>query len=108
MLRKWEDKWGRRNIVVECDNLNSVRALNSGASRDKVIQAVLRNIHWVCVEHSLLVRVVWVQRINNTGADFLSRRGMGRNWKQKCDDWIQQQSLKLIEVDREYFQLKEC
>ena len=59
-LRVWGDKWAWRNIIFGCDNDNAVRALNSGASRDQVVQKILKNIHWQCVHNNMMCKATFI------------------------------------------------
>ena len=70
-IRLWGGQWGRRNIVVGCDNANSVRALNSGASRDLVMQMLLHNINWESVKFSVEFRASFSYGKSNFVADSL-------------------------------------
>ena len=72
-LRAWGGSWGRSNILVNCDNLNSVRAINSGTSRDPIMQALLRNLHWCQVEFNCRIRAKFIEGVANREADSLSR-----------------------------------
>ena len=69
-LRVWANAFSRKNILIYCDNENTVRAINSGGSRDVVMQSLLRNLHWECAKQSISVQAVHCFGSENRKADF--------------------------------------
>ena len=65
-VRLWGHAWSRRRIVIECDNWNSVLAINLGNSRDPMMQSILRNLHLESSLKSLEIRAVFVFGRTNT------------------------------------------
>ena len=66
-------EWGCKNIVINCDNHNTVLAINSGTSKDGAMQCLLRNLNWECVKFSIMIRAVLLTSEMNAEADCLSR-----------------------------------
>ena len=59
-IRLWGAAWGRHKLLIECDNQNSVRAINTGMSHDLLMQKILHNLHLECSLKSVEVRAVFV------------------------------------------------
>ena len=106
-LKLWGSQWSRKNIVIMCDNSNSVQAVNSGASRDPLMQKILRNIHWICAEFSILVRAVQVRTYDNEIADCLSRWENSARFRHRFAQLTAGRTLKLINVPDQLFELLE-
>ena len=72
-VKTLKQKLSRRKLVVFCDNLNTVIAINSGSSRDCVLQQCLRELHKMCALVSCEVRAKFLEGRNNRVSDSLSR-----------------------------------
>ena len=68
-LKVWGHKWSRLNVLAYCDNENTVRAINSGNSHSKIMQVLLRNIHWMCTKYSVMLRLVYRPGRENLESD---------------------------------------
>ena len=106
-VRLWDDRWGHRNLVVYCDNQVTVQAINSGASRDVVLQSFLRNLHWECANYSIMLRAVWIGSADNRGADLLSRCCLGELQQARCQQWVDSMGLTWIRPSCKIFWLRE-
>ena len=104
-IRLWGGLWGRRNIVVRCDNANSVRALNSGASRDPVMQMLLCNIHWESVRFSVEFRASFSSGKSNFIADSLSCWHLAPRFPRAFHKYNENLQLKETRVDSSVFKL---
>lgn len=72
-LRKWGAQGAGKKVLIYCDNQATVQVVNSGAAKNKFVQACLREIHHICAFNNTEVRAVWVKTSQNTIADILSR-----------------------------------
>lgn len=72
-LRKWIDQGRGKRVLIYCDNQNSVLAVNSGASRNRILQACLREIYHICALNSTEIKAIWLKTSDNDVADALSR-----------------------------------
>ena len=63
----------RKKLLLKCDNLITVWAINSGASRDWIMQCCLRHLHKLMANFSIDVRAVHSPAHRNQVADCLSR-----------------------------------
>ena len=71
-LKKWGKLLKRKRIVINCDNQNTVLAINSGASRDEVLQHCLRELHKITALNSCELRAQHIFGVNNRISDALS------------------------------------
>ena len=71
----------RKRLIVNCDNNNSVLAINSGSSRNLVIQHCLRELHMVSAEHSFELKAKYLEGQNNRISDALSRFHLAESHK---------------------------
>ena len=72
-LKVWGNRLERKRLVINCDNMNSVLAINSGASRDLVLQNCLRELHVVQAQFSCTVKAKHISSEDNRISDSLSR-----------------------------------
>ena len=72
-LQVWGEKLARQKVIIKCDNMNTVRAMNSGVSRDEVMQACLRRLHILMAIYSCEVKGVHCPAEENRIPDSLSR-----------------------------------
>ena len=107
-LRVWGSKCARKNCLIFCDNLNTVLALNSGSSRDKIMQRLLRNIHWECVHSDMIIRSVHIAGVNNRFSDLLSRWAETSNWQNKFNRMTRGRQMRKVEVNASLFVLNEA
>ena len=72
-IAKWAHFFTRRRIQVYCDNQVTVASINSGTSRNRVLQSCLRYLHRIMAVESFDVRAVFLTSSQNRAADSLSR-----------------------------------
>ena len=71
-LKAWGYKLSGKNVLIRCDNNNSVRAINTGRSQSLFMQSVLREICYMCAINDTLVRACWIEGVKNSIPDRLS------------------------------------
>ena len=69
----WGSKWRGMNIQIFVDNMTTVLAINSGASRNDFISACLRELWFWCAKFEILLRAQHLPGVDNRLADYLSR-----------------------------------
>ena len=74
-MRVLAKEWNNYSLVIKCDNEAVVSVFNSGATRDNVLAAMVRNIWLTTATHNIKVRLVHIPGLNNVCADLLSRWG---------------------------------
>ena len=72
-LTRWVHLFRRKNLQINCDNQVMVIAINSGASRNRIIQKCLRYMHKIAGLESVQVRAVYLSSQQNRATDILSR-----------------------------------
>ena len=72
-LTRWAELFHHKKLQFFCDNQTMVIAVNSGSSRDVLMQACLRQIHKVMAIESVDVRAIFLRGQDNRIADSLSR-----------------------------------
>ena len=82
-VKLWAKNLQWQRFVMNCDNQTTVWAINSGTSRDEVIQVPLRELHKVLALNSCEVHANFVQSLDNRLADDLSRWHL--DWKYRVD-----------------------
>jgi hypothetical protein len=56
-LKAWGSNFSGKKIVINCDNLVTVRVINTGASRNKFLQSCLREICFIAAINSFDIKV---------------------------------------------------
>ena len=95
--------WGHLLVVINCDNMVSVRVLNTGAARNSFLQSCLREICYIAALNNFDIKSQHISGCDNRIADTLSRWDLydkfRRDFKQLTSD------LEVIEdyVSDEFF-----
>ena len=77
----WGPPWAGKRILVQCDNEVSVVVINSGRTRDKFLQACLRELHFIAAVHEFEIRGIHIPGILNRIPDALSRWSLGPQYE---------------------------
>ena len=72
-VKKLGQPLARKKLLLQCDNRNSVLAINSGCSRDLLLQKCLRELHKTTAHLHCDVRAVYIHTDQNRVSDSLSR-----------------------------------
>ena len=72
-VHTWSSELASRNILFHCDNSSVVHALSNGTSRCRHIMTLLRFLFFTCAHHSIMLRAVHINGVDNHWADALSR-----------------------------------
>jgi hypothetical protein len=102
-LKLWGLMLVNKKVVINCDNMVSVRVLNTGASRNSFLQSCLREICYIAALNNFDIKSQHISGCDNRIADTLSRWDLHdkfrRDFKQLTSD------LEVIEdfVSDEFF-----
>jgi hypothetical protein len=72
-IKVWSHHWSGKRILVNCDNLVAVEVINAGRTRNRFLQACLREIVWWAAKHEFELRARHIAGNCNRAADALSR-----------------------------------
>lgn len=73
VCKLWGSQWKGMRIKIFCDNNTSVIVLNTGRTRDKFLQACLREICLLAANNEFEIRTVHLPGVENRIPDILSR-----------------------------------
>ena len=82
-VAKWARLYPRLRIQLNCDNQVTVMSVNTGASRNTVIQSCLRYLHMVSALESIEVKAVYLTSAQNRTCDLLSRWHLSKKYQQQ-------------------------
>jgi hypothetical protein len=69
----WGKKLKGKTLLIFCDNEASVTVINSGSTKDSLMQNCLRDLCFVEATHEFEVRAKLIAGEENRFADYLSR-----------------------------------
>ena len=72
-LKQWGYRLNGANVLMQCDNSDSVQCINSAKARNKFMQTLIREICYLCAINDCYVRAVFLDGNSNRIADALSR-----------------------------------
>ena len=99
-LKIWGSKLHGHYFWIHVDNEAVATVLNTGASRDTVLQNVLREIALLAAKHQFVIKARHIAGISNRIPDWLSRwheQGVRKQFREHAKD----SSLKHIKVTQE-------
>ena len=72
-IRIWIRSLRGKAVLIHCDNMAVVSALNSGRGRDRFLLSVARNIWLLAAENDIEINFVHIMGKRNVTSDLLSR-----------------------------------
>lgn len=72
-VKLWGHLLANKKVTINCDNMVSVRVLNSGATRIAFLQACLREICFFAALNNCEIKANHISGVNNRIPDLLSR-----------------------------------
>ena len=72
-LKLWGHKIAGKRVLIQCDNNNTVQAINTGRSHSVFMQKILCEICFITAINDSQVRAVYLSSKDNRIADSLSR-----------------------------------
>ena len=100
----WAPNLIRKKLIMLCDNMNTVLAVNSGCSRDPILQAALRKLHQVTALFSCEVRAKFLAGESNRAADYLSRWHLNKSYEKKFYQLEGCLNLQQVSVNNDMFE----
>ena len=94
-LKLWAKDFPRKKLVLQCDNAVTVQAINSGRSKNTVIQKCLRERHKITALTSCDVKTMHLVSSTNWIVDSLSRWHLHPKFKKRFEQ--DTSNLQLIE-----------
>ncbi len=71
--RTWGHLWSNKHVVVACDNLTAVAAINKGSSKSLAIMRMLRDLFWISAKFNFHLTAKFIPGFMNELADAASR-----------------------------------
>jgi hypothetical protein len=102
-IQLWSDKLHCKRILIKCDNMVSVDALNNLKTRNRMLQACVRHILYVCGQNNFLVKMVHVPGCDNRVSDALSRWHLDQVYIDQFHTLTQGRFIQQKTVDKSMF-----
>lgn len=102
-IKLWAQDCTGKRLLVYCDNKATVAAVNSGRSKNRLMQACLRELHHVCSLHSCEIRLRYIRSRENTIPDCLTRWDQGQRYRKKFEELTEHLKTKQIQVAASLF-----
>lgn len=102
-MKIWSQKCQGKKLLLRCDNKATVMAVNTGCSKNRIMQACLRELHHICSLNSCRVRLKYIATKLNTIADCLSRIHTHKKFKKKFEQLTLGMEKHQIKLEKEIF-----
>lgn len=102
-VKIWSQKCRGKRLKLFCDNKATVLAVNSGRSKNKTMQACLRELHHVCSLNSCELRLVYIETSRNRIADCLSRLHLGAKFERQFRALTEGMRTERVTIPEELF-----
>lgn len=79
--KRWTVVLQNKRVVINCDNLSVVYAINSGRTKDLKMQMGLRELVFLCCCNGIELRARHIFSVENRLPDYLSRWNMGAKYR---------------------------
>lgn len=93
LVQLFKKELAGRRMVLYCDNDAVVSVINSGRSRNHILQRCLRWLAFLLLENECLVRMKYITSKRNHVADVMSRSQVDGQSKKECDKLIEKLQL---------------
>ena len=81
----WAPLLAKKNVLLQCDNLSLVTAINKGSAKAPIVMHLLRCLWFFCAYFNITLTASHIPGVANTLADQLSRNHMVEFFK-SCHD----------------------
>ena len=85
-LKAWGSNFSGKKIIINCDNLVTVRDKDTGASRNKFVQSCLREICFIAAINNFDIKCRHISGSENRIPDLLSRWNLHGKFEQEFLD----------------------
>ncbi|CAG2215233.1 unnamed protein product [Mytilus edulis] len=103
-LKLWGTKLKGKRIIIKCGNHVTVTVINTGKSRNQLLQSCLREICFVAAINKFELRAVHIAGVDNRLADMLSRWHLHSYYAKTYFEETKYIHLEEFEVPNELFQ----
>lgn len=105
-VKLWSEKCKGKKLLLYCDNKATVLAVNTGRSKNRFMQACLRELHHVCSLSSCELRLKYIKMADNRIPDFLSRLHKGPKYKKRFEELTKGLETKELKVPDTIFEFE--
>ena len=102
-LKLWAPTFNRQKLVVACDNMQAVTAINTGRSSSQLVQRILRDIWFFEARFDFSVRAIHIAGVDNRIADHLSRWDLADQNKERFFELAADYQLVEYSIPRDLF-----
>ena len=78
--KRWAKDWVNRHVVIHCDNVCSVQAINKGTVRSAACMDILRELFWLAATNNFYLTAKFLRGCDNIVSDYISRLDMHPSW----------------------------
>ena len=103
-IAKWAPLFRCSKLLVNCDNQVTVQCINSGFSRNKVLQSCLRYLHRVMALESFDLKAQYLTSGDNRVADSLSCWHLGQRYRKEFIEYSRTRNMKEVHITDSEFQ----
>lgn len=103
-LKLWGELCKHKRVVIYCDNLVSVRVLNTGSSRNLFLQSCLREVCFIAATHQFEIKAIHLEGRSNRVPDLLSRWDQDLKYQQEFYSLMKDNVLSEQVVPSHFFQ----
>ena len=93
----------RKKLILKCDNMVTVLAVNTGASKDNFIQSCLRELHVHLALLSCDIKAVYLTTKQNKLSDALSRMFTEQKYRDIVQEELKSKNRSWKEVENEWW-----
>ena len=102
-VRLWGPCYAGRKILLYCDNLQAVQAINSGRTRNEFIGRCVRQLWLETASYHFHIRAVHLPGVENRLADSLSRWDLSSRYRNLFYEQIQGRTMSECTVSDDLF-----
>lgn len=104
-LKLWSKNLHGKRLLIYCDNLMCVNAINTGKVKDSFLLLNLREQRFLCAVHEYELKAVHLPGCENRLPDSLSRWSLSDKYKNIFYDLTKNMNMKEVFVDKNVFKL---
>ena len=98
-VRVWAPLLAHQHFILSCDNEAAVTVINSGSTRDQLLQGCLCQLWFTASLHDLEIQASFIPGEHNVLADALSRWNLDNSYHSDFDSYCTQFGLQYTFVD---------
>jgi hypothetical protein len=106
-VQLWSNVLKCKKVLVKCDNMVSVNAFNNLNSRNRLLQACVRDILYICGSQDFQIKLVHIPGCENRTSDALSRWHLGSIYRDQFHASVEGRNMYQRNVDPSMFVVKD-